>query len=392
MKSVSASIDHIRYLSDQVGARGSCTADVRRAGEYAARVLSELGGREVRSEPFRGAPSTYQPFVLAFLVATVGSTLALLAGSRAALAAGAALNGLGVWAMFADTEFAPHWARWLSAWRLTQNVCGMMPPSGAVQRRAVLCAHLDTHRTPVFYSSAGWQRLFGLLVGGCFASMLLGALIFALAATGGWLWLRWLAVLLLPVQLFALAMVAAADFTPFSPGANDNASGVGVALALAARLAREPLRHTEVHLLLTDCEETGAWGMRAFLDRHARSLGDDCVYIAIDQVGAGQVRYLVNDGLVVKHPTHPRALELARRARQATGLDAAEMPGTAYTDALPATLRGRVALTLCSVPAANAAIGAHWHQMSDRSDVIDPRALADAEQFTWQVLQEIDAA
>jgi hypothetical protein len=28
--------------------------------------------------------------------------------------------------------------------------------------------------------------------------------------------------------------------------------------------------------------------------------------------------------------------------------------------------------------------------MSDRFEVIDPQALAETEQFTWQVLQEVD--
>lgn len=51
---------------------------------------------------------------------------------------------------------------------------------------------------------------------------------------------------------------ACADATPFSPGANDNASGVAVVLELARRLARDRLRQTEVWLAFTDGEEVGA--------------------------------------------------------------------------------------------------------------------------------------
>ncbi|HCE16404.1 MAG TPA: hypothetical protein DEQ80_00955 [Anaerolinea thermolimosa] len=380
----------IRYLAETIGGRGSCTPAVSRAGEYVHGVLRDLGTHEVRFEPFAGAASTYRPFMLAFLAAFAGSLLAFTGVGRLYLALGAVLNGLGAWAMLAEAEFAPHWAGWLIHHRPARNVCGVIRPAGTVTRRVVLCAHLDTHRTPVFYSSAGWQRLFGLLVAACLISMLAGTLVFAAGALLARVQLGWVGAGLLPFQGFALIMVAMADFTPFSPGANDNASGVGVILGLAGRLKEQPLRHTEVHLLFTDCEETGAWGMRAFLNQHARELGEDCLYVAIDQVGVGQLCYLLNDGLIFKHPTHPRALELARRARQSGGMKVKEIPGTAYTDALPATLRGRVALTLCTVPEGDAGASAHWHQMSDRFEVIDPQALAETEQFTWQVLQEVD--
>jgi len=383
-------LDVIRYLSETIGGRGSCTPAIRRAGEYVQGVLRDLGAHEVRFEPFAGAPSTYRPFVLAFLAAFAGSLLAFLGVSRFYLGLGAALNALGAWAMLAEAGFAPHWAGWLANRRPTQNVCGVVRPVEKATRRVVLCAHLDTHRTPVFYSSTGWQRLFSLLVAACLVSMLAGALTLAAGAVLGWVQLGWVGAGLLPFQGFALVMVALADFTPFSPGANDNASGVGVILGLVNRLKERPLRQTEVHLLFTDCEETGAWGMRAFLDRHARDLGEDCLYVAIDQVGVGQLCYLLNDGLIFKHPTHPHALELARRARQSGGMKVKEITGTAYTDALPATLRGRVALTLCTVPEGEAGASAHWHQMSDRFEVIDPQALAETEQFVWQVLQEVD--
>ena len=382
----------IRLFSVGIGARGSCTAQMRRASEAAVGELRRLGVQQVHTEAFQGAPSTYRPFVLAFASAVVGSLLALFVAERWALALGALLSGLGAWAMLAETDFRDHWARHLLPRAPTQNVVGVVPPTAELRQRAVLCAHLDTHRTPVFYSSPGWLNAFSILVGGTFASMGLGALLLLLGAATDGLWLRWAVLPLAALQTFALALMVSADFTPYTPGANDNTSGVAVALALAERLQTEPLAHTEVQVLLTDCEETGASGSIAYLDAHAAELNpQQALYIAIDQVGAGIVKYLTADGLILKHATHPRALELARRAHQALPqVKTLEMAGPAYTDALPATKRGVAALTLCCVDEVDPAAGLNWHQMSDTLEHVQREALEDMLCFTWQILLEMD--
>jgi len=384
-------LNHIRYLSRAIGGRGSCTPKVRLAGEYVMSELRKLGLQKVTSEPFMGSPSTYRPYTLAYLAACLGSLLALLSGSIWLLGLAAILSGLGTWAMLAETDFSSNWAQWLLPKIATQNVTGVVPPTGEVRRRAVLFAHLDTHRTPVFYSSKIWHRLFGLLVTASFLSMAAGLVLFGLAALFNWSWLRWIGLLLLPIQAFAMYMVATADRTPHGPGANDNASGVGILLALARRLQEEPLAHTEVTLLFPDCEETGASGMKAFLDAHAAGLGSEAVYVTLDEVGLGAIKYLTADGLILKHRTHPRALDLAREVcRSLPNIKTIEETGLAYTDALPATLRGLIALTVCTVPENESESSDHWHQMSDTIEFIDPNCLEKVLRFTWELLRQID--
>ena len=107
------SYDHIKYLSETIEGRGSCTPNERRAAEYVHEKLREAGVSDVDFEEFKGASSTYLPFILAFSAALIGTLIALLSGNRIALAVGALLNLLGVWAMFAETEFATNWTRWI---------------------------------------------------------------------------------------------------------------------------------------------------------------------------------------------------------------------------------------------------------------------------------------
>ena len=258
------------------------------------------------------------------------------------------------------------------------------------ERQIVLCAHLDTHRTPIFYSTPAWQKVFGISVSGAFLSMALAALAFGLDGLLGWDWLRWAGLFFGLIQVFVLALVVSAEFTPYSPGANDNASGTGVILALAERLRQEPLARTAVNFILTDCEETGAYGIIAYLDKHAESLGKDAVYIMLDEVGSGQLKTVTEDGLILKHKTHPRAIQLARDAADGMKPGVVESAGEAYTDALPATKRGLIAVTVSSAFPNPDTATSHWHQMSDRLEFIDMQTLRDAHTFTWNILQAVD--
>jgi len=419
-------MDVVRHLA-QTG-RGSCTAEQKAAGVWAAEQLRALGAQDVTLEPFRGAPSTYRPFTLAFALAALGSAAALAGAfgrgeacfapttpcdpiNGVLLSLGALFNLLGAWMMFAESDLKPHLGTWLLPRAPAQNVTAMLPPGGAPRRNVVLCAHLDTHRTPVFYSSAGWQRVFSLLVTVTFLSMALGGAVLGVGAAYplltslpigsaarpsggagiGASLVGILAALMLVVQAFVLLMMATADHTPFSPGANDDASGVGVILALVEQLQAQPLQHTRVHIALTDCEETGAWGMRAYLDRHAKELGKDAVYIILDEVGLETLKFLCSDGLMRKHATHPQALDLLRGAAAALPeIPTTEQVGLAYTDALVATQRGLIALTLCSVSTAGGESAAHWHQMSDTPQFVSPQALENTQQFVWHILQVVD--
>ena len=381
----------IRHLSQEIGGRGSCTENERKAGEYLAGLLRSLDVQDVRLESFQAVPSTYWPYGLAFALALAGSLASLLFGASGALVLGAIFNALGFIGMLAETKLATSWTHWFLPRLESQNVLGVIPPTGEVQRTALVCAHLDTHRTPIFYSSKKWHTLFSLLVGLTLVSMAAGAIVFGLSAYLDWAPARWFALALVPIQGFALVMCLHADFTPYSPGANDNASGAAVAVGLAHQLTRQPLTNTQVYLLLTGCEEVGDWGMRAFLNEHAARLGDEVFYLIIDQVGVGGIRYLTADGLFLKHKTHPHALQVAQGvAAQLPELGAQAMTGLAYTDALKATQRGLRALTICNVPLNGAGAGSHWHQMSDTPDQIALPDLDKTFQFACEVLQFID--
>lgn len=390
-KDVQKVLAHIRFLSESIGGRGSCTEQELQAGEYTASQMRALSMKDIRTDPFEAIPSTYWGYGLSFGAALTGSLLVLLFGGRGVMFLGALLSLAGVWGMLAETEFAPSWVRWTLQRKTSQNVSGVLPPAHEAHRRVVLCAHLDTHRTPVFYSSKLWYAAFNFLVSLAFLSMLAGTVLYGLSAAYDWVWVRWVSLALAGIQIFAIALCLQADFTPYSPGANDNASGVAIALAVAERLRRAPLAHTEVHLAFTGSEEVGDYGMAAYLDHPSSGRDRDTIYVVLDEVGLGQVKYLRSDGLILRHRTHPRALALAREVKQRLPeLNIIEGAGVAYTDALQATKRGLIALTVCTVPAPESGMESHWHRMTDRVETLNPDDLAATLQFTWTLLQVVD--
>ncbi len=379
---------HIRHLAEAIGPRGSTTPEERQAAEYARDVLDGLG-IDARLEPFRSGRSTYRPFALAFGVALLGAVLYAITRHPAAALLAAGLNGLGAWGMFAELDFTGNWMRRLLPTGPSQNVVGVVPAREERWQRVVLLGHLDTHRTPIFYSSTAWHRLFVGLVGTTFVSMAVGAPAYALLAFSGWGWLHWIAGLAAAVQLFGLAMCVHADLTPFGPGANDNASGAALVLALGERLVHEPLRHTEVWLVADGCEELGCYGAAALVERNADELRD-AYFIALDIVGAGDPGFLVSDGLLRKYPVDRELLAMGRQiAAERPELRAFEHVGLAYTDTALLLKRGFRGLTIDALHREGVG-GAHWHQMADTVDKIEPDCLRRVHEFVWEMLQRLD--
>ena len=134
------------------------------------------------------------------------------------------------------------------------------------------------------------------------------------------------------------------------PGANDNASGAAVAAQLAAECAAHPLEHTEVHLLVTSCEESGLLGAQAY----ARAHGQDAAgttFVNFDTVGGDvPLTYILQEGGPARYwPASPRLVQLAEaiaRRRPELGLGPAPTTPGLPTDATVFRVRGWEAITL----------------------------------------------
>ena len=123
-------------------------------------------------------------------------------------------------------------------------------------------------------------------------------------------------------------------FSPLtlSSGAVDNATGVAVALELAAELAGGPLEHT-YRILLVGSEESGLRGSRAHVARLSRAEKDAIdVAVVLDSVGLART-----PNCVLRDVSDAAYVERALRAASRLGvpLETARLPAGASTDFEP---------------------------------------------------------
>lgn len=387
--SAEAALNHIRYLTQAVGPRGTMTEGERRAADYVQQVMRSLGLREVRAEPFTGPRSIWLPYAVSYGMALVGGLVGLM-GGRIGAGVGGPLSLLAACWFFAELSFRDTLLHHVLPQGHSQNVVGVIPARRRAHRRVVLVGHLDTQRTPWLFASLPGLLLFTASVYISFGGMVLkGMLLVAQALTGAsplpalsWALTLW----------FGIGAVAClqAERTPFTVGANDNASAVGVVLWLAERLMAHPLEHTEVWALCTGSEEVGCHGMVEFLRRHGEELRE-ALFLDLEGVGIGQVHYSVREGMLCPYWTPRELIQLAGRVavrRPDLGPRPTSLRG-GYTETgavIAAGLRGMT--ILCMTPEG---MVPYWHQRKDTCDKLDPAALERAGEFAWELLREIEA-
>jgi hypothetical protein len=382
---------YITKLCSVFPGRGSCTLALEKAADYVLQVFQQSGMDKVEKEPFKGDPSTYRPYALAFSAAAIGSVVAVISQSALALLIAALLCDLAIAGLLAETNFSSTWMDWFLPKGNGINISGCVPGSKGNKKNVLIAGHLDTHRTPIFFSSPAWQKRFLRIMMTAYSSLLAAFLFYGLGLMLVWSWVRWPAVILGLFQLGVAYLCWQADRTPFSPGANDNTSGAALTIRLAQLTAKSPLENTRVWFLIDDCEETGSAGMIRFLESHKDQIGRDCLVFTPDEIGNKNLICITEDGLLIKHKGSPGIIAVAEKAAAAVeGFSVRAAPGMAYTDATAATHLKYPAISLVSIP--DEGEPSHWHQTSDLPQYIQPESLLHAETFLLKILEQVDQA
>ncbi len=381
--------DHIRYLAEEIGPRGSATAREKEAACYAADVLRDTGLKP-NSEPFTSAVSAWYPYSLAFGLILVG-VLPFWIGERWGTLLALTVTVISLSSVLLELAFSSNPLRWILPKARSQNVWATLEPEGPIREQVVLVAHLDTHRTPLVFSSDTWVRVFRVLipVGLAAVVLLTGLLIVALI----WPSPLWHLISLAPTAIIGAVSVLTfqADRSPHSVGANDNASGVGVVLDLARRAAEQPLENTLVWFLLSGCEEVGCYGANAFCQTHRDRLNYP-IWLTIDNVGGGTAdpTWLEEETFLLTARSDPDLLTLAESiARHRPDLKARSTTfHGAYTEGATGARHGFRVLTLVALTADG--MLPDWHRSSDVMENVDLDAVERSRDFVWEFLRAID--
>jgi hypothetical protein len=329
----------VEKLAGEIGGRRPTGPGERAAAERLAGFLDSRG-IDVRLEGFRGYASFAEPFSIILALAVAPALVPRARRMpRMLLALGAVVGLAGEGSLLR----API-SRALSR-RRSQTVVATIEPSGSADRILCLVAHMDTSRSGLLFHPrlvplmSRWIAVSSLLVLAAAAvepfaarspaaRRSLGAIRAGLAAGLG---------------LLAEREVRGVDV----PGANDNASGCGVVMALAARLAADPLRATRVVVLITGCEESGTLGARAFRDSQETG---DWMFLNFDNVGGpGSVRVLRREGVIMKWDADPGLIATAAAVADRRGdlrMAPEDSPAGLTYDSSPIHAAGGRALTI----------------------------------------------
>lgn len=379
---------HIRALAVDIGPRGPTTEGERRGAEYCAATLRQLGLKP-QVEAFISARSIFQPHLLTAAALLLAFILYPLAGrSSAALAALISLAALV--SDLLELSFIQNPLRWIVAKGPSQNVVATIDPAAEHRQDLVLIGHIDTQRTPIVFSTPRWVATYKAFTTVAFVLFAAQTLLYLLGIFTGWPWIWPLTGLSAAGAVLLMAMCIEADHTPFTVGANDNASAVGLVLALAASLRAEPLQHTRVWLVCTGCEEVQHYGAIDFFRRHRGELRQPSA-IAFEMLGCDGPSWLTKEGIVVPFHADPGLVRLAEgiaAQHPEFGAYPAQING-GNTEMADALRLGIPAITLGGMTRAGGL--PHWHQVGDTFDKMDPEVLARAYAFTWAFISGLDA-
>jgi hypothetical protein len=369
-------------------------AERRAAAHMAARLRED--GREVEVEACDTWP--YWPLALAApaLLAVVGSVV-----SVSAPIPGAALVLAATLLTFLDgTGIAPVSRRLLGR-RATQNV--VSAEDGDKPGTLVLVAHYDAGPQGAIFGRRVEERRAALgrrikrpigRLEPLFWTQVL-VLLCCLLRLPGLEGTILTAVQFVPtvVLIVGIPLLVDVALSPTSPGAKDNASGVAVALELARRHGGR-LEHFDLWLLLTGARESLADGMRGFVRRHRRSLDKArTVFVNLDEVGAGRVRYTRREGALLAVRSHVQLVEIceeiAEDDEEEDSFGARALVNRTQSDGGAARARGYPAITITCrnvldyVP--------DHHQTTDTPGRVEQAALERALGFCGELLERVDA-
>jgi Peptidase family M28 len=380
--------DDLLKLAVEIGPRGAGTQAEEMASRY-IRERFEDRGLEVTTQEFSSI-STYSYLYMIYL------SIALIFGVLSYwtllvyIAAPVALLNAALFAL--DLETFPVLSRVLPH-RRSRNIVGELPAeSGEV--RMVVVAHYDSARSGLSFSPRlvrNFRLSFLMMVGGVLGVGALTTVNLIVRAASGHTNLGvWIATLVLSAYLLVpLAIMIHRELAmDYTPGANDNASGVVAMLAMVDKASEEESLLPGLMFVATGAEEVGTAGMIEFLKAYGHRLSDALI-VNLDNLGTGHLCYIDSEGMLLGHNSSPVLLWLAGKVAAKQRLP---IWRTGYrllsTDATPALARGYQAMSVMAFDDDGRL--PNWHWQSDTVDNLDMENLEIARAFLWNLARRAD--
>lgn len=390
MMNINTIIKHLTFFTTKLPHRGSTTEFEKQAAEYSFRELASSGYSPVK-QPFKSAVSAYYP-ALIFGIGMVGSILYFVSfPSNQSVFISVIIIGFFLINILLDSAFKTNIFSLLLPKQNSQNIIARLPSVRTKKRTLILIAHLDSHRTPLLFSSAFWVHILKLLIPISMACSLL-VCFFILLYLISHIIFTYLLLSLSMVFFILIILMGQADLTPYTTGANDNASGAATVLALATYFKSYPLHNTELYFVLSGCEEVGSYGARAFAQTYRRII-PGAYWFTIDGLSASRSvpALLAVETFFLSIKSDTKLVQLAQKTILENPVNNAfilpEYRG-AYTDSSPGGMAGFKVISLVALKKDGAL--PRWHTLSDSIQNIDRQTLQKCVDFSLNYISNID--
>jgi peptidase M28-like protein len=378
----------------KVGGRRAGSDAERRAARHLEARLRELE-RDAQVQSIDVWPRWALVYALNAAVALVGSLV-----SVSSPATGCVLVAIAIVSTFGDATGLFRPLRRLTGRRASQNVVSR--EEGDKPGILLLVAHYDAAQGGAIFARGLHERLAQLghrvkrplgpfeLFMICLLLLLACTVLRLLGGEGTVLTL----VQFLPTLALIVAIVALLDisFTGAVPGASDNASGVATVLRLAERFGGQ-LEHFRLWVVLSGAQEPLALGLRSFVRGRRRELDRErTVFLNVDEVGNGTVRFGRREGALLPGRSHPQLFELCKEIAEddqdGGGYAARPLSLLTATDASAARGAGFPAITVTCRNALDYA--PNHHLPTDTPGRVDGESLERAFGFCSELIERLD--
>lgn len=375
---------HVVCLAGRIGPRGTGTVAEVQAADYIRDQLGTLGC-SFEEQRFRAVADMNWFPVSAVICNLLGALIYPWSGSTRWVAA--VLAGFGALLLWWALTRADSPIRFVLPQVRSQNVIACFASQEEMRQRVVVLSHLDSNRCRLAWRAGKTKTIrFGSLA--TLGVYVLNAALYLIGAATGSSWPYFASLLGVMYGIATLGILLAELRLPYSPGANDNASAVAVNLGIASKLAQEPLQSTEVWLAFTGAEEVDHRGLKRLLKGHQELSG--AYFLNLEGVGAGELCYLTQEGLLKPYRPDSTLLQLAQRVANRHPELAFKAARMMVVDEVQTLSRlGHRAICYAGRDAATDSL-AYWHTSDDVVGNIDGDALVRAAEFVWAMLKELD--
>lgn len=266
------------------------------------------------------------------------------------------------------------------------NLVATRKPRGEVKRRIIISGHIDASYEwrPILY---GKEKGMGICMGPAIGGGIISFIIAVICVIANFVDMGSFGDFMLSYSYYfhiftALAMILLfffVDFKTISPGANDNLTGTYSAVCALRMLdmAGVDFEHTEVVAMITDGEECGLRGAKAFAKEHAEEYKNDdveTVVLCVDTLT--DLEYLnVYSKDMSGTVKHDKAFsQLVYDSAKEAGYDTIKFANVFFgsSDAAAFTQEGITATCLAAMDPAPAD---YYHNRRDSYDRLVPKAI-----------------